>query len=193
MNNETMEFHVAGLLKEPLGATRRYELAEEVGRLDEQLTATEPVKGQVKLTRTKDGILVEAELRSALLVTCSRCLVDFSAPVEVKFREQFQPVVDVETGLPLPGPEDRSVFTIDETHVLDLREAFRQYALLALPMAPICDAACAGLCPQCGKNLNEGPCDCPPAPGDERWGALAELLKDDRQGSTPKARKSGRR
>lgn len=172
-----MKFHVAGLLQEPVGATRRHEVAEDVGQIDEQLAATEPVKGQAKLTHTNAGILVDVRLRTVVRLNCSRCLIELTVPLDVRFSEEYQPVLDMATGLPLPRPEDQSVFTIGENHILDLSEAFRQYALLALPMAPLCDAACAGLCPECGQNLNEGPCQCAPAEADRRWGPLAEYLR----------------
>jgi uncharacterized protein len=46
-----------------------------------------------------------------------------------------------------------------------------------VPMAPICDPGCRGICPQCGKNLNEGPCACAAEPPDTRWAKLADLLE----------------
>jgi uncharacterized protein len=174
-----MRFHVAGLLQEPVGATRQFEAVEDLDRLDEDVATAEPVRVRAKLTRTNAGILVDAKMHSAVRLTCSRCLAELTFPLDVRFREEYQPTVDVGTGLPLPEPSDRATFTIDDDHVLDLTEGFRQYALLNLPMAPLCRAACAGLCPQCGKNLNDGPCDCPPVEADARWRALAEYLLID--------------
>jgi uncharacterized protein len=52
----------------------------------------------------------------------------------------------------------------------------RQYALLAIPMKPLCREGCAGLCPTCGRNLNQGPCDCPPQVLDPRLSGLRKLL-----------------
>ena len=80
------------------------------------------------------------------------------------------------TGISLPETDNELIFPIDQNHQLDLREAIRQNLLLALPMQPLCKETCAGLCPQCGKNLNEGSCNCQP-PIDERLSALADLLK----------------
>jgi uncharacterized protein len=71
--------------------------------------------------------------------------------------------------------EDDRALWIDDHHVLDLSEVLRQDALLATPMHVVCDDECRGLCPTCGQNLNEGPCDCPPE-GDPRWSALQDLL-----------------
>src|SRR5256886_5465599 len=55
---------------------------------------------------------------------------------------------------------------------IDLRPAVREELLLAAPQWVVCREDCRGLCPRCGKDLNAGPCGCPPA-GDPRWQALA--------------------
>ncbi|MBA7688765.1 hypothetical protein ES703_97254 [subsurface metagenome] len=72
-------------------------------------------------------------------------------------------------------PEEPGCFTIDEHHILDLTEAIRQYALLAIPMKPLCRGDCAGLCPNCGHNINQGPCDCSPQETEPRWSELSKL------------------
>ena len=66
---------------------------------------------------------------------------------------------------------------IDERHIIDFAEAIRQYAVLGIPMKPLCSDQCAGLCPTCGQNLNQGPCECPKAEIDPRWSELLKLLK----------------
>ena len=108
---------------------------------------------------------------------CTRCLKHFTTTVTVPIREQFYPTIEVNTGVPVPPPEnDELSFPIDRNHLLDLREAIRQNLVLALPMRTLCKEECAGLCPTCGKDLNEGPCDCPPEVADERFSALRDLL-----------------
>ena len=67
------------------------------------------------------------------------------------------------------------MFTIDDHHILDVSEAVRQYALTAIPLKALCSVNCAGLCQTCGKNLNEGPCQCPPRQMDSRWAKLREF------------------
>lgn len=177
-----MRFNVAALLKETVGATRKFELSDDINGIDQEIKAVSPLRGSVKLTRTNDSILAEARLRVTIQATCGRCLAEFTMPLDLRFAEQFQPVVDIATGLPLPGPEDRSVFTIDESHVLDLSEAVRQYILVSLPIAPLCKSDCAGLCPQCGHDLNQGPCECPRQVGDPRLAILADLFNDNLAG-----------
>jgi uncharacterized protein len=174
---DTMQFNVAGLLQELVGATRQFNVHDELKPLDDHLMTSAPVTGHVTLTRTNGGILVNARLTTEVQQVCSRCLTEFAVGLNVPFSEEFQPIVDVTTGLPLPAPGDDTTFTIDSNHIMDLDEAFRQYALLSIPMAPVCKARCAGLCPRCGRNLNEERCQCPPPPADSRWQALEDYLQ----------------
>lgn len=50
--------------------------------------------------------------------------------------------------------------------------------LLAVPAKVLCSETCAGLCPRCGKNLNEGPCSCSDESIDPRWDVLKNLKLD---------------
>jgi len=133
------------------------------------------VEGKVTLVRTDRGILTEATLHTEVEVTCSRCLSLFDYPLTLSIEEEYFPITDVVSGTSLSLPEEPGCFTIDEHHVLDLTEAIRQYALLVIPMKPLCRQDCAGLCPTCGHNLNQGPCDCLPQQADPRRSKLSKL------------------
>ena len=69
-----------------------------------------------------------------------------------------------------------SVETDEKTEFVDLTDELRQSIILGLPTYPVCRADCRGVCPTCGKNLNEGPCACAHEVRDDRWGALDALL-----------------
>jgi uncharacterized protein len=58
---------------------------------------------------------------------------------------------------------------------IDLNELMREQFYLALPMKPLCQEDCQGLCAQCGTNLNTGTCECHPEWVDPRLAALKEL------------------
>lgn len=180
-----MKFHVAGLLKEPVGSTRRHEVAEEVDRIDDRIAVDGKIEGSVKLMRTNAGVLVDAKLRLAAKQECGRCLGEVVVPLDLKFSEQFLPVVDMATGLPLPEPDDSSGFFISDDHVVDITEAVRQYVLVGLPIAPLCRPDCAGLCPQCGQNRNDAKCDCAAVVSDERWSALEGLVGNEEISAFP--------
>lgn len=170
----TMELNVAQLLKEPIGAERFCHLDLE-GEDAHYLKEVYRIKGDVSLLQLGRSILVTGKMEALVEMACVRCLESFRQMIAFEFKEEYYPTVDVSSGLNLPPPEDPTAFSIGPDHLLDLREALRQYMLLALPMNPVCQQDCRGLCPQCGTNLNPGPCQCLGLSPDPRLAALAEL------------------
>lgn len=165
-----MKFNVAQLLKDFVGSTREYPLTEPLEVPGEE---PQPVSGKVRMLRTNRCILVRGEATTWVPSICSRCLTPYSQKVHVAVEEEFFPLIDVNSGVPVPIPSDASEpLTIDEHHILDLTEVLRQDSLLALPMKPLCRPECAGLCPTCGHNLNLGPCQCDKTQPDPRWETL---------------------
>ena len=74
-------------------------------------------------------------------------------------------------------------YSIDDTGVMDLAPLLREEVILAVPMGVLCRSDCAGLCPVCGQNLNEGTCDCEQDDIDPRWAVLrAQRDQFDRTG-----------
>jgi len=173
-----MRINVAQQLKEAVGSVREYEV-DEVGE------GGLPVRGRVQLLRTNGSILVRGRLETAGRDECSRCLGEFEYPLALDIEEEYIITRDPTTGAPLDQPTEPGAFTVDENNEIDLGEAVRQYVLLAQPMKPICREDCAGLCPQCGRNLNCETCDCKQSSIDPAWAPLRKLLT----GSRKRARK----
>lgn len=185
-----LTYNVAQLLKEFVGSTRNFQINTPTLVLsDESIDPDDPtvveahnVQGNVKVTRVSHDLLVQGNVSADVDLECSRCLEHFSLPVTGKLEEKYLPTIDVETGRAVPrilADEDDTAFNINGNHEIDLTEPVRQALLVSLPMRPLCREDCAGLCPTCGKNLNEGPCDCEPATVDNRWASLQELKIED--------------
>jgi len=173
-----MRINVSQLLKETIGSMRNCRVNAPVAVLEDGKEW--PVQGEVRLMRTDRAVMVEGTLYSEVEITCSRCLSPYIHPLTLHFNEEYFPTVDVVTGALLDVPDDPSCFTIDANHVLDIREAVRQYALIGVPMKPLCREDCAGLCPVCGSNLNLNKCDCPSETVDPRWLELAKLVNEQK-------------
>lgn len=136
------EINVAQLMKSAVGVTRTYEVDDPFDVGD----GTSPVRGEVTLVRTGRGILVTGQLHTAVDLTCARCLGGFRQALTLDIEEEYIPTIDVLTGAALAVSDDEpGTFAIDEHNILDLREAVRQYALLAVPMKPLCRQDCPGL------------------------------------------------
>ena len=139
------------------------------------------VSGTLTLLRTDRGLLATLKVQASAAERCARCLIEVDCPVEMEFEEEFIAVVDANTGARLRLSKDEEAFRIGPDFVLDLREPIRQYGLMAEPLKPLCRPDCAGLCPTCGSNLNEGACECAPAV-DERLSVLAGIDVTDEKG-----------
>ena len=175
-----MRFRVSQELRQPVGTEFTLELRERSLLLDDD--AVTDVQGDASLLRTDRGLLVTLRAAARLKGACSRCLAPLELPIEIDFQEEFIPLVDPVSGTHIASDEAEDSFVIDADLMLDLGEALRQYALMSMPGKPLCRPDCAGLCPTCGANLNEGPCACQ-AQDEGRWRALAALKTKDEEGS----------
>ncbi len=176
-----MRYNVAQLLRGQAGASRRYDVNEEIRGLDPGLEPVRALVGSVTLMRTSQGILVTGKLRTRLNTTCRSCLEPCDLDVELDIEEEFYPVERIgEAPLDeVPSEEIDEALLIDGQHILDLGEVIRQGLWLAAPEDALCRIDCAGLCPRCGGNRNLGECQCDQAPIDPRWAALRMLLTDE--------------
>jgi len=178
---DNLTFNVAQLLKDAIVATRTGQVEVALRDLTPDLIQSDEapdgaIAGPVRLMHIDLGVLVQGDLRGQVTLGCARCLEPVAVPLAVRVEEVFTPTIDLLTGKAItPEEEDRALW-IDERHILDLTEVLRQNVLLAVPLHVLCRQECRGLCPTCGKNLNEGPCHCEPEP-DPRWAVLAGLLQ----------------
>jgi len=173
---DLLRFNVAQLLKE--GATegsRSYTIENAVLPVEaDGLILTEPVHGKVKLTKAGHGIWLRATLETTLQLVCTRCLKPVNASVTVDIEETFVSISNLPKSERSDSEKIDAATIIDETHTLDLTEVLRQELYLNQPAQLLCKDDCLGLCPQCGHDLNEGPCDCEDTHIDARWSALLD-------------------
>ena len=169
-----MELNVSQLLMEPSGSRREYELDDPLRLCDSRGILI--IRGKVSLLRTTKSIWVSAGLRSTLECECGRCLIRYGHPIHFQLEEEFIPTLNPLTGGRVQPPADGSDFyLIDENHILDLSDPVREYVTMADPMKPLCRQECAGLCVDCGSDLNQTQCACE-TPIDARWGPLLDLM-----------------
>jgi len=174
-----MQLNVLQELRHSLGSVTTYEVTEPSVPIDG--SKLNGVCGSLTLLRTDRGLLATLKVTASESERCARCLVETDCSVEMEFEEEFIAIVDPNTGARVHLSKDEEAFRIGPDFVLDLREPMRQYGLMAEPPKPLCRPDCAGLCPTCGSNLNEGACGCAPA-ADERLRVLAGIDVTDEKG-----------
>ena len=151
------------------GEGRRLTLAVAPGSFDFGGTSYEVAPAEIDATlevsrMTHGGYALRLRFATALSGPCMRCLEPAEPEAEVDAREVDQPG---------GGEELRSPYV--EGEVLDLAAWARDAYALALPNQVVCREDCAGLCPECGANLNEQPEHAHEAAPDPRWAKLREL------------------
>lgn len=170
-----MQINVLRELRQSIGAVSVVDFEEQSMRVDS--LELHGLNGSVSTLRTDRGLLVSLNAVARELGRCSRCLTEIETPLEIAFEEEYVPVVDANTGARVRAALAPDTFRIGPDFVLDLREGVRQYILMSEPAKPLCRPDCRGLCPNCGADLNQGPCRCAPE-GDSRWQALAGLKRE---------------
>jgi len=120
-------------------------------------------------------IRLTGDLSARFELMCARCLEPVVQDVTRKFDLLYRPLgADA-------GREELSVTTAEaeisyyQGEGLLLEDALREQVLLAVPVKVICREDCKGLCPHCGKNLNQEQCSCAEPMEDPRWSALKEI------------------
>ena len=155
------------LLRQP-NATRTIEAdlpAEAFDIDDDRITGDIPTA--LTAVSSIDGIVVTGSISVPWKAPCRRCLTEAAAVRTIPVEELYQ-----------DDPVDSEAFEIVGDQV-DLLPAVREYVLIELPDDPLCRPDCAGICPECGLDRNQGNCSCDTTVTDERWAALDGLVLDD--------------
>jgi uncharacterized protein len=140
------------------------------------------VELDLRLEAVMEGVLVSGTVRAPLAAECGRCLEQVDASLEAEVQELF--AYD-----PEDAGDEVSVLTGD---LLDLRPLLRDAIVLAMPINPVCDDDCAGLCATCGSKLADLPADHAHDDLDPRWSTLSALRSADASSSNPATPEIGR-
>ncbi len=123
-----------------------------------------PIELDLRLEAVGEGVLVTGTAEVQLTGECTRCLKPLSDTDTVDIQELFY--------YPGNGPDDDEAARI-AGELIDLEPLLRDAVVLDLPFSPLCRDDCAGLCPQCGANLNDEPDHDHAETADSRWAGLA--------------------
>ena len=129
---------------------------------------TEPVEASGTVRNTAGVLVMSGSIKTCLHGVCDRCAAEFSREVEYPIQAVLVEELANEEN------EDEWVFPL-EGESADLQDIVRTVFVLNMDSKLLCKPDCKGLCCQCGKNLNDGPCSCQKEP-DPRFAALRQLL-----------------
>lgn len=135
-----------------------------------------PVELDLRLESVIEGVLVSGLARMTAHGECARCLTPLERDLEVDVQELYL----------YPGVEDDDE---EACHLagdlIDLEPLLRDAVVLDLPYTPLCRADCAGLCAQCGADLNADPDHAHDDAADPRWGDLLGWEQSSPEAAAP--------
>jgi uncharacterized protein len=123
-----------------------------------------------------DTFEVKGMVHTRLELVCSRCLEPFEIPVDAAFELRYVPAAQNAGDGEVEVRGDDLATAYYRDGVLDISDLLREQFLLVLPMKPLHDEACRGLCAECGANLNRADCGHQPKWEDPRLAPLKGLL-----------------
>ena len=157
--------NVGFIVHEEIGFTRDWTF--DVPKADIEDLHLENITGAVDVGRTQQGLVVQGKFAGDTPLECVRCLNQFSQHIEWEFAElyAFSEETMTDSGLLLP-----------ESAQIDLAPLLREYALLEVPIRPLHDPECKGLCIECGQDLNVKDCGHSQHDEDSPFSELKKLL-----------------
>jgi len=140
--------NVGFLINAAIGTSREFNFDYDHMQLGDDI-ALEEFNGTTRFSRTPQGLLLQAEFRGLMGLECVRCLGPYHQQLNWTFTELYAFNKRSVTESELILPEDGQV---------DLEPLLREYVLLEVPIKPVCQPDCKGLCPVCGENCNLTDC-----------------------------------
>lgn len=153
----------------------------------DELALAEFYEGKIEIegavAKVGSQFFVKGKVQGVRVGECDRCLVPTREEVEQDFGLYYRVSASAVEEEDEDNGDDRVRVLGPDEHSIVLDDEIRQSLRLLVPMKNLCDEECKGLCPQCGKNRNEGECDCDAGPIDPRWAKLAGLFdKEGKEG-----------
>ena len=140
------------------------------------VTFSQPLRVGGEVINTAGDMRLHLEVTVSYDTQCARCLCPLR--LEKTFTVD-KPIGQTAGAMALVNDEDADDYVLIENGCIDLDVPVREQIEADFPMRHLCREDCAGLCPQCGKNKNEGQCDCNLHRQDPRLQKLADLLKQN--------------
>ena len=159
----------------------RFDESFQAGQIDfsgEDLEQGSPLQaaGSAELLLHTGGeVRIQGRYTVEMTAQCDRCLGRARFPLDESFDLFYRPMGEIAREEEVAIDEGESEIGFYEGGGMELEDVLRERVLLALPMQRVCSETCRGICPVCGKNRNDGACECKPETTDDRWGALRKL------------------
>jgi DUF177 domain-containing protein len=159
--------NVGFIIHEEVGYS--HEIPFEIEKIKLEDLELKNLVGKVDIGRTPQGLVVQGNFEADTQLECVRCLKEFTEPLDWEFTELFAFTKKSVSESELLVPEDAQ---------LDLAPLIREYAILEIPIKPLHDPDCKGLCIECGQDLNIKDCGHSQDQDDSPFAKIKDLLDE---------------
>jgi uncharacterized protein len=143
-----------------VGSKRSYIKDLQVDHIDfrnKEIEVDGPLKISLDVLKAENSFVLTGKIVGDLILECSRCLKEFTYPIDVEISDEL------------------FIDDIEDLHNVDIFPTLVSDIILEIPIKPLHDEDCQGLCPVCGQDLNEGDCDCEVETVDPRLAKLKDF------------------
>jgi uncharacterized protein len=139
------------------------------------------VLGRLNVEKAGGEVLVKGSLEAEAMLQCSRCLKTFRGDISISIDVCYHPVEELTGGDCHEVTSEELDLDFYAGEELDIMNLLSEQVALNLPMKPLCNDICRGICPNCGTDLNISGCSCSPDNIDPRFQKLKKLLKEGKE------------
>ncbi len=143
-----------------VGSKREYVKELDIDHIDfrnKEIEIEGPLKVNLDVLKAENSFVLTGQIEGNLILECSRCLKEFSYPIEVEISDEL------------------FIEDIEDLHNVNVFPILVSDIILEIPIKPLHDEDCKGLCSVCGQDLNEGECDCEEEIVDPRLAKLKDF------------------
>jgi uncharacterized protein len=163
-----LRLNIGFLIGQPIGTRHEFNFDFPEMQLGEDFSLHN-FTGTADFSRTPQGLFLQADIQGSHELECVRCLETTGHLLKMEFSELY-------------AFDQRSIseseLLVPESGYIDLEPLIREYALLEIPINPICKPTCKGLCRECGQNLNQKNCGHDQAGSESPLSELRSFLED---------------
>lgn len=164
-----MKIDVSKLFRKKV-QTLPFEVTSQLSTIERdelKISLNSPLNIKGKAYYDEEVVTLVGTITTNIKMQCARCLAEVDYPITVDFEDIFS------------KHEEEDNYLISEEETIDLINMVTDNLILSIPVKVNCTENCKGLCPQCGKNLNKGLCNCTSDNIDPRLEVLKNLFKGD--------------
>jgi len=167
-SRQSLRLNVGFLIHQSVGSSRDFYFDLPALSIEPDLNL-KYFNGSVRISRTPQGLLVQAKLKAVMDSECVRCLINIEPSLSTEFTELFAFSLRTTSESELILPEDGHI---------DLGPLVREYLVLEIPINPLCHPDCHGICAMCGEPQGEQFHVHEVESGDPRLAVLKNLLNN---------------